>query len=301
MRRSIGRGLCVLWAVLAATLVPATASAWGTEAHQFVMRRAIEALPPELKPFFEHRRDELVVRVVDPDTWRSVGWPENPNHFLDFGVKEFGPDPFDALPRDYGLALQKFGAATLDRNGRLPWRFAEQFGNLRRAFEAVPRLSPHATSEIVLFAAVGAHYIQDAYQPLHATDNYDGAQTGQRGVHARFERDLFERYQARLTVSVPAVTPLTNPRDAAFDVLLASHRLVGDLLKADKEAAAGRDRYDDVYFERFFDRARTLLEARLSGAIAATAGFITGAWVEAGRPALRLQDSRPVQRIERDR
>src|ERR1700722_17281125 len=114
---------------------PAPASAWGTAAHRYIMARAIDHLPAELKPFFEHYRDELVVRVVDPDTWRRMGWEEDQNHFLDFGVKEFGPYPFTALPREYGAALEKFGMATLRRNGLLPWREAEEFGNLRRAFE----------------------------------------------------------------------------------------------------------------------------------------------------------------------
>jgi hypothetical protein len=294
-----------LWALgalcVGAALVPAPAVAWGTAAHRFVMGRAIEELPPELKPFFERRRDELVVRVVDPDTWRNVGWPDDPNHFLDFGGREFGPYPFTALPREYGAALEKFGAATLDKNGRLPWRFAEQFGHLRRAFEGFTRASPYATSDVVFFSAIGAHYIQDAYQPLHATDNYDGVQTGQRGVHARFERDLFERHQAKLVVSPPPVTPIGHPRDVAFDVLLASYQRVEDLLKADKEAAAGRERYDDVYFDRFWERARLLMEDRLSGAISATAGLITGAWIQAGRPVLRSEDARPVQQIERRR
>src|SRR5438477_88792 len=86
---------------------------------------AVALLPPELKPFFERYQDEIIVRVVDPDRWRLVGWDEDPNHFVDFGVAEYGKPPFDALPRDYGQALQKFGAAALKRNGLLPWREAE--------------------------------------------------------------------------------------------------------------------------------------------------------------------------------
>jgi len=284
---------------LCAALVPKPAAAWGTAAHRFIMQRAIDALPPELKPFFQSRRDELLVRVLDPDTWRNIGWPDDPNHFLDFGVKEFGPYPFDALPRDLTAALEKFGAAALDKNGRLPWRFAEQFGNLRRAFEGLTRESPYATSDIVLFAAVASHYIQDAYQPLHATDNYDGIQTKQRGVHARFERDLFERNSSKIVLGAPNVTPITHARDTAFDVLLESYKLVDVLLHADREAASGRERYDDVYFERFWTLVRPLMEQRLAGAIDRTAGTIVGAWIQAGRPAMRMQDARPVQKLER--
>jgi len=165
-------------AVLVSTLAPAPAFAWGFAAHQFIMRRALELLPAELKPFFERHREVVVMRVTDPDLWRNIGWPEDPNHFMDFGVREYGPYPFTALPREYGAALDKFGAAVLDRNGRLPWRLAEMFGKLRRGFEGFARGdAPYAVSDVILFSAVTSHYMQDAYQPLHATDNYDGGQT----------------------------------------------------------------------------------------------------------------------------
>ena len=52
-------------ALVVISLVPAPAFAWGTEAHRFIMRQAIELLPPELKPFFVNYRDELVVKVLD--------------------------------------------------------------------------------------------------------------------------------------------------------------------------------------------------------------------------------------------
>src|SRR5258706_10323705 len=124
-----------LAATMTIALAPSSAGAWGFEAHQYIMTRAIDLLPPELKPFFTHYRDEIVVRVKDPDLWRSVGWPEDPNHFMDFGVKEYGAYPFKELPRAYDEALEKFGRATLERNGLLPWREAEMFGNLRRAVQ----------------------------------------------------------------------------------------------------------------------------------------------------------------------
>lgn len=284
-------------AFVAVTLAPAPASAWGFAAHKYIMDRAIELLPPELRPFFARHGDEIALRVTDPDLWRTVGWPDAPHHFVNFGVREYGPYPFTALPRDYGTALEKFGAETLQRNGLLPWREAEMFGHLRRAFEAFAREAPYTASDTILFAAVASHYLQDAYQPFHATDNFDGQRTGQRGVHARFERDLFERFEARLSVKPAPPAPMVSARDAAFDALLASHRLVDAVLEADKGASAGRDAYDAAYFERFFTSVRALLEQRLSEAITGTAGMIIGAWEQAGKPALRIQDVRPIGRV----
>lgn len=278
-------------------LTPSSASAWGFAGHQFIMRRAIDLLPAEIKPFFEHYRTEMTLRVIDPDLWRNVGWEDDPNHFLDFGVPEFGKFPFTGLPREYGAAIEKFGMATLNRYGKLPWREAEEFGNLRRAFESFAKEGLYAPSDTVLFSAVASHYIQDACQPFHATINYDGQLTGNHGIHARFERDLIERYESRLTVTPGPVTPITNARDAAFDVLLAGYQLVDSILDADREAARSKEIYDDGYFENFFTKVRPILEKQLTVSIHATAGIIVGAWQQAGRPQLKLQGARPPQRV----
>ncbi len=287
--------------VVAVTLTPGIAHAWGFAAHRLIMARAIDLLPPELKPFFERYRDEIVVRVTDPDTWRNVGWEDDPNHFLDFGVAEYGAYPFAALPREYGAAVEKFGMVTLRRNGLLPWREAEEFGSLRRAFEDFKRESPYTNSDVVLFSAVASHYLQDAYQPLHATDNYDGQRTGQSGLHARFERDLIERFAASVRLQPAPPVHITAIRDFMFDRLLESYQLVDPLLRADKEAIAGRDEYDDEYFKTFFAKVQSILEGQLSAAITGTAGIIVSAWEQAGKPVPRLQDARPVQKVRGSR
>src|SRR6266850_504606 len=285
--------------VLAAALVPAPTSAWGFAGHRYIMGRAIELLPPELKTFFDHYREEIVIRAVDPDLWRNVGWDEDPHHFMNFGARELGDYPFTALPRDYGAAIEKFGMATLRRDGMLPWRTQELFGNLRRTFEAFKRGSQYGPSDLILFSAALGHYIQDAHQPFHASNNYDGQLTGHNGIHSRFERDLIEKFQARLTVRPAAPTPVTNARDVAFDALLASYNLVDPILKADSAAIAGKDTYDVEYFETFFTRVKPILEQRLAEAITATAGLIIGAWEAAGKPALSLDGARPVEKVKK--
>ena len=293
-KRSVVAALMVM-----TSFAPSSAFAWGFAGHKLIMSRAIALLPPELKPLFERHRDEVVIRVVDPDLWRTAGWEDDPNHFVDFGMKELGAYPFPDLPREYGAALEKFGASLLTRIGRLPWREAEEFGNLRRGFEGFMRDGQFGPGDVVLFAAVASHYMQDAHQPFHASHNYDGQLTGNTGIHSRFERDLVERFESRLTITPAAPAPIANPRDAAFAALLAGYTLVDPILKADTAAAAGKDTYDDDYYEKFFTRVRPILERRLAEAITATAGVIIGAWEQAGRPVVKLDGARPVQTIKK--
>jgi len=284
-------------ALVIAVLLPVQAFAWGAVAHRFIMRRAIELLPPDIKPFFEHFRDELVLRANDPDLWRVAGFDEEvPNHQIDFGVDDYGPFPFTALPRDLDLAVQKFGVSTVRRHGTLPWRTTEEFGNLRRTMESFRRGQVYANGNAVLFAAALAHYIQDAHEPLHVHNNYDGQLTGQAGLHSRFESELFERFESRLAFAPLPPEPIPSARDFIFAIALHAYQQVPDILAADRRAISGRDTYDDAYFEAFFTGVKPLLEQQLSAAISATAAAITQAWHDAGDPPLQAVIKRPIQK-----
>ena len=282
--------------------IPATTGAWGFEAHKFIADRMIALLPAELRPLFEKRRAFIVERAIDPDLWRSVGWEEEPpNHFLDMDYKEFGPYPFAALPREYDLAVQKFGKDTIHTQGLLPWRTAEFYGRLQREFASLnQKPAPgYASDNIVLFAAIMTHYISDGHVPLHAVVNYNGQVTGQDGVHSRWEAELFERNRDKLAIAPVPIKPVTNPRDFMFETLLASNRAAPNVLESDKQAAAGREFYDDTYFEAFGKGTLPVMERRLNESIAAVAAMITGAWETAGRPAIPAESTRTPRRIRR--
>ncbi len=298
------RGMRPVLAVVALVAAIAASSvrldAWGFPAHRHIIDRMIGLLPAELRPLYEARRAFLVERVVDPDLWRNVGWAdEPPNHFIDLDFEAYGSYPFEALPREYDQAVQKFGKALVHEQGLLPWRTAEFYGRLQRAFEALkrPAPSPYTLDDIVLFSAVLVHYVSDGHVPLHANKNYDGQLTGQPGAHARFESELFERFQGELSIAPTAQPPVTDPRGEMFRILLASFKDAGPVLAADKAAAAGREYYDDGFFAAFKRDAFPVVDRRVADSIGASAAFITGAWQQAGRPVVPLEITRPPRRV----
>ena len=283
-----------------ALLSPAPVQTWGFEAHKLIAEQMIALLPPELKPLFEKRKAFIIERSVDPDLWRTVGWEEeNPNHFVDLDY--YGQYPFAELPREYDRAVQKFGREVVHTQGLLPWRTAEFYGYLQRAFEALKREPPasFAQENIVLFSAILAHYVGDGHVPLHSVVNYDGQRTGQNGIHNRWESELFERRRATLKIAPAPPTPVKDPRAFMFEVLLASNRLSDGVLEADKKAVAGREFYDDAYFDALAQHQSAVMQQRLNDAITAVASVIIGAWEQAGRPPLppdRPRAPRPVNR-----
>ena len=299
MRKSV----CVTLALVAlCAMRPVPVGAWGFNGHKFIVGRAIDLLPPQIRPFFQKHRTTIVEHSIDPDTYRTMGWAEEPpRHFLDMDA--YGPFPFKDLPHDYQEAVRKRGVDFVLKNGTIPWRAEEIYNRLRDAFRALagPNPQPWARDDVKLFSAVTAHYVGDSFQPFHAAVNYDGLLTKQQGIHSRFETELFDRYEDKLKVTPAPVTPIPNAREFVFGALTDSFTYVDPILAADREAIQGRTVYDEGYFAKMFEKAGPIMEKRLAGATTAVASMITQAWVDAGRPALPVdappRPPRPIRRF----
>ena len=288
--------------VVALTLLamPVSLRAWGFTAHRLIMDRAISRLPDEIRPFYERNRTFLIEYSVVPDLLRNLDVPdEPPRHFLD--IDAYGESPYDALPRDYDEAVRTFGQEKVTQNGLLPWRAAEIYDRLVKAFERAGRQETYSLDDIKLMSAVLGHYVADAHMPFHAVLNYDGQLSGQRGIHSRFESQLFERMQGSLELPAVTIPPLRDARGFMFETLLKSSTYTEALLAADRRATDGLTEYDDVYFERWSRDAGPVLTQRVADAIAATVAMFTGAWEQAGRPALPLEIARRPAKIGGER
>lgn len=272
---------------LAVTAAP-RALAWGFTAHRLVNARAAGTLPQPLRGLFERNLDELQAHSVDPDLWRAAGnESEGPAHYLDMDA--FGEYPFPELTADEAEHLRQHGAEAA-RQGRVPWRTAEQYAALVAAFRQ------RDAAAVLRQAAILGHYSGDAHVPLHAAVNYDGQLTGQQGVHGRWESDLVERYERQLEplVQPAAARPPGDPRELLLAALRSGFAQTRELLASDLAARGPKDlaatpedeRYDDGYYSRLFEREGPRLAARLTESAEATGGLWLQAWIEAGRPEL---------------
>jgi hypothetical protein len=274
-----------LLVVLVIAATPPPARAWGFEAHRFIVDRAIDLLPPAIRPFYQAHRRFIVEHTVDPDLWRLAGFEqEPPRHFMDLDA--YAAFPFDSLPRDYDRAVERYGVDMLQREGVLPWRAVEIHERLRRAFEDHPKGSRRALDNAQFFSAVVAHYVADAHVPFHAVQNHDGQLTNQQGIHARFETDLFMRFRHEIRVSPSPPRTVADVRGLMFETLIESFGHAETVLKADLAARRSPGDYDRAYYRRFFNAVRPLLEQRMSAAITAIAAVWQTAWEGAGRPSI---------------
>jgi alkylated DNA nucleotide flippase Atl1 len=271
--------------------------AWGMDVHRWITRRAIDGLPPDIRPFFHARIDFISEHSADPDLWRVVGLrgalgEEDPNHYLDLdGLDE--PAPFNRVPRDLDAFIARYGIERANKMGRVPWRTEEVYTRLVNTFRDIGKgTSPYAADNARYLVAVLAHYVEDAHVPFHATTNHDGQLTNQRGIHSRFESELVMRNLATLKPAPVKIQPIPNVRDFVFDTLVESQSLVAAVLDTDRRAAAAHPAYDDAYYAAFRSGARSIVEKRLGDATSGVASVVTSAWEAAGRPKLPVVPGR---------
>lgn len=264
-----------------AMLLGRPAWGWGPYGHQLVNGAAVEALPEPLRGFYRANREHLEALSMMPDEWRASDRQEGPRHFID--LDRYGSAPNFDIPHDYQAAVLKHGKAKVDSNGIVPWVIEQRFQQLVKA------MKNRDAADIVYQSAALGHYVADIHVPFHATENYDGQMTQQRGIHARFEEGVVERFVKSGSVKPKPAKEIPNVVVAAFDWAAESLSLVPDLLRADKEAqkAVGNLDYDEVYYNLFSKTASGIAARRLNDAAHALASLWFTAWVKAGRPPLK--------------
>lgn len=295
------RRLGVAAVLAAAALWPVSTDAWGMQVHRLITGLAIDGLPMPLRSVYASQRAFVVEHAVDPDLWRVVGLrgdlgPEDPNHFLDIdGLGE--PAPFAGVPREWDAYVARYGAANVEKSGRLPWRATEVYGKLVDAFKAMGRGVSYGADNVRFLSAVLAHYVEDAHQPLHTTENYDGQLTNQRGVHSRFETELPLRNWSRIPHPAVRIRPIGDIKTFVFSTVVESNALVASVLAADKSAAAHLEKgasdrlvYDDAYYAAMYRDLGPILQKRLADSANGVASVLVTAWTEAGKP---LEPGRP--------
>ena len=280
--------------------MPTGMSAWALDVHRFITARAIEGLPPPLKPLYTAQSTFIAEHAIDPDLWRVVGLKndrgeEDPNHYLHLdGLDE--PRPFTNVPRTWEAYVARYGVERATANGRLPWRTEEVYQLLVAKFRDIPRGVAYAADSAAYLSAVLAHYVEDAHVPFHAVANYDGQVTNQRGIHARFEGELVLRARATMTLPPVTIRSVGKITDFIFDRLTESEALATPVLAADRAATEGREFYDDGYYAAFAKGAGSIAQRRVADAASSVASVIVAAWTEAGKPALpEKADTTPVR------
>jgi hypothetical protein len=275
LRKCLNVGLAV---TVSFTLVPTGAYAWGSNGQRVVVNQAIDTLPADLRAFFENQRSFVVQHVTDPLDAEAKTPTERHNHFI--RLDKYGHFPFDALPRSYKAAVNKFGKSKIDANGLLPWEIGVYSQKLTESMKL------GRWDEARLNAAILAFYVAEAHDPFNTTENFDGHLTEQTGINERFGITLIDRFSSFFPMRPNDGSFITDPTDHAFEACLSAHSWLEVIELADRNARRESKSYNDEYFDRFYNQSAGTLIRQLSDAATDVGSYWLTAWTNAGKPAL---------------
>ncbi len=284
---------------------------WGVIGHERINRAAVLSLPKPLLTFFYNHIDFITQESTVPDLRRNVtnDKAEPPRHYFD--MENYGA--VETLPKTMEEAKLKYDEKFLTKNGILPWHIHDLMAKLTKAFKDKRK------NEILFIAGDLGHYIADAHMPLHTSDNHDGQNTNQKGIHSLWESRLPELFVKDYKFNVPQGVYLENVEKATWDLIFDTHSLVEPLLEVDKklrtaipenkifvtDAAGvivknkyGSTMYADTYAKQLHTDMNGMVEKQMRKAITATASFWYTAWVNAGKPDLSTLD--PIELTKRN-
>ncbi|MEO8721580.1 MAG: zinc dependent phospholipase C family protein [Ginsengibacter sp.] len=277
--------------------------AWGQWGHKHISRAAVFTLPQGMQKFFYNHIDYITEGAVVPDLRRALINDKNepPRHFID--VENF-KIPISEFPKTTKEAFQKYDSAFLHKSGYLPWYIQDLTKKLTEAFKKKNK------SEILFIATDLSHYIGDANQPLHATSNYNGQLTNQKGVHSLWESTLPEMFRTSYTFKTDRAQYIADIPAATLNIIARSNALVDTLLAAEmkvrnrftienmyKKDSSGKTVmfynspvFSDEYAQQFNTALNGMIQKQLLRSIHDVASFWYTAWVDAGSPDLLSLD-----------
>jgi hypothetical protein len=269
--------LCVAIAIVA-LLAPRDTIAWGANAQRVIVGKAIDTLPPDLRPFFDDSRSYLALHVADPLDAEAKTPTEKHNHFI--YLDRYGRFPYTTLPRVYKTAVSKYSKSKLEQTGLLPWQIGVYSAKLTTSFQ-----QGH-WDEAKLNAAILAGYVAEAHDPFNTTENFDGHLTLQNGINDRFGAVLIDRFSSFFPLRPNDASFIADPTDHAFEACLSAHSVLETILLADRNARASTKAYNDEYFDHFYNLTAATLIRQLSEASADVGSYWLTAWTNAGKPTV---------------
>ncbi len=255
---------------------------WGDKGHRLIAKHAMILLPSEVK-LSDEIKNEITAHSKDPDYRKKEDPTEANKHYIDIDFyKEFLDGNMvyskDSLAKIYGID-------EVEKQGVLPWATQTTYSKLVEAFKSGKK------EKIILYASDLAHYVGDGHQPQHATLNYNGEITNQKGIHFRYEIEMIDRYLPELENMLGKREPryVENLEGHIFDYITESNYYCDLILSADKFSYehSGKE-FNEDYYRLLWNRTRYVTATVINEGAFELASLIYSAWVDAGKPGLNL-------------
>ena len=256
---------------------------WGSTGHRIINLKAAMQLPAAMASW---KADSLffAAHASDPDNRKKSSdtslFAEYQRHFIDI---DWYPN-YQSLPHDIAAVIALYGRSTVHTEGTNPWITVILLDSLTARF----RRGDNARAETTM-SDLG-HYIGDAHQPLHCTENYDGTMTGNDGIHSRYETAMINAYQSSIVVYWDSARYVDSPIDYIFDYIYRSQAYVDSIMAADTYAKnasgwSGSGNPPTAYYTYLWTQVSNLTLDEIQRATVDLASLWYTAWVNAQTPA----------------
>jgi hypothetical protein len=253
---------------------------WGDQGHKLIAKKAIASLPAEMKGYLQWQ-DYITIHSVDPDSRKKEDKTEGPKHFIDIDYyKEFNNGK---IVEDKKELVALYGDSMVTRQGLLPWATLNSYNKL------ISALKEKNKDNILLYTSDLAHYVGDGHQPMHAMLNFNGQLSNQKGLHARYEINMVDKYLPEIESSIKNVnvTKVDSPMQFIFNYIANGNSVKYVLLGADIEStklSGGTD--NEEYLRLLWFKTQYVTELQFNTAVSDLTSLIYTAWLEAGKPDL---------------
>jgi zinc dependent phospholipase C len=268
---------------------------WGFYGHKKINNYAVFLLPPQMLVLYKTHIDFISNHAVDPDMRRYALAQEGARHYID--IDYYGKYPFDALPRKWNDARDKFSEDSVQKHGIVPWWVQTMLYRLTDAFKEGNQV------KILKLSAEIGHYIADAHVPLHANSNHNGQYTNQQGIHGFWESRVPELLADKeWDFFIGKADYIKDPGNFIWQRVLESAAAADTVLRYEKELSEqfpadqkfsfeNRNgvltrQYSSAFTKAYDLKLKGMVERRMRTAIYSVASFWYTAWVNAGEPDL---------------
>lgn len=259
-------------------------SGWGYTGHYTIAEQAGKSLNRKIKGF-----DQWVPFITehssDPDYRKFWIKTESPKHYIDLdNYPEFVSG--GSIVTNYDSLAKLHDETFITEQGTLPWATLAAFDSLRSCFERKDWYrAKHWASDL-------SHYVGDGYMPLHATRNYDGQDSGNKGIHIRYESKMITAFANDIKWKVKPPRYINDIPSFIFSYIYKSNQLCDSIFHADNRAKQLAGDIDSPeYLSALWVNTADLTIDQLSKASFALECLIFTAWKQAGSPNLKAPSS----------
>ena len=253
---------------------------WGTTGHRKISSCAPLSYNQEMQDF-NLWNSFLADHASDADKRKNQDPNESPKHFIDI-------DNYYAfllqgrIPQTLDSVVNLYGSSFVYSSGILPYATVSTVDLLQHYFE----LNDIENAKIV--AADLGHYVGDGHMPLHITQNYNGDQTGNSGIHSRYESNMIGDYVDQIIYTGDSVRVIDDVTSYVFHYLYTNYTYIDSVLQADNYAknVSGGSTNTDTYYAALWDKSKGFTTTLFKNASHSLTELIYTAWVKAGKPSI---------------